>query len=342
MTSTRGKPSASKVPRTGLAGVVHAQAASKIVTPVNRRTFLKAVVTTAVGASVRAREISAADRPTLYNGIRLADPWPPRLRSLSALPIAPPYLVDPPAVIPIDLGRQLFVDDFLIEQTSLVRSFHRAEYIPGNPVLSPTTKWEKRDPYADRTNTHPNPAAMPFSDGVFFDSKDRLFKMWYMGGYNENTCYATSTDGIHWERPSLDITNGTNILRSGDRDSSTVWIDQNAASPAERYKMASWHDYYLEQFISPDGIHFTRTGQSGYAGDRTTFFYNPFRGVWVFSLRSAQYAGARHRLYWETPDFIGGTRWKIACSTKPQLSRLCRATEEVIEKFSLQGLFPKP
>ena len=276
----------------------------------NRRTFLKAVVTTAVGASVRARGISAADRPTLYNGIRLADPWPPRLRSLSALPIAPPYLVDPPAVIPIDLGRQLFVDDFLIEQTSLVRSFHRAEYIPGNPVLSPTTKWEKRDPYADRTNTHPNPAAMPFSDGVFFDSKDRLFKMWYMGGYNENTCYATSTDGIHWERPSLDITNGTNILRSGDRDSSTVWIDQNAASPAERYKMASWHDYYLEQFISPDGIHFTRTGQSGYAGDRTTFFYNPFRGVWVFSLRSAQNAGARHRLYWETPDFTGGTRWK--------------------------------
>src|SRR5438105_12605511 len=125
--STRGKPSASNVPRTGLAGVVHAKAPSKIVTPVNRRTFLKAVATTAVGASVRARAISAADlRPTLYNGIRLTDPWPPRLRSLPELPIAPPYLVDPPAVIPIDLRRQLFVDDVLIEHTSLLRSFHRA------------------------------------------------------------------------------------------------------------------------------------------------------------------------------------------------------------------------
>jgi hypothetical protein len=264
-----------------------------------------------VGSSIRARQIFAADsRTTLYNGIRLTDPWPPRLRSLPDLPITPPYLVDPPAVIPIDLGRQLFVDDFLIEQSSLVRTFHRPDYHPANPVLRPTAKWEIRDPYADRTNTHPNPAAMPFSDGVFFDPKDRLFKMWYMGGYNENTCYATSADGIHWDRPSLDITKGTNIVRSGDRQSTTIWIDQNTTDPAARYKLASWHDYYMEQFISADGVHWTQTGNSGYAGDRTTFFYNPFRNVWVFSLRSAQDAGARHRLYWETPDFVGGTRWK--------------------------------
>jgi len=251
---------------------------------------------------------AAGTRPTLYNGIRLTDPWPPRLRSLSDLPITPAYLVDPPDVIPIDLGRQLFVDDFLIEQTSLVRTFHRAEYHAANPVLSPVTAWEKRDPYADRTNTHPNPAAMPFSDGVFFDPKDRLFKLWYMGGYNENTCYATSTDGIHWNRPALDA-KGTNIVYTGNRDSSTVWIDQVTADLSQRYKMALWHDYYLEQFISPDGIRWTKTGNSGYTGDRTTFFYNPFRNVWVFSLRSAQDAGPRHRLYWETPDFVKGSRW---------------------------------
>ena len=29
-----------------------------------------------------------------------------------------------------------------------------------------------------------------FSDGVFFDPSDRLFKMWYMGGYSMSTCYA--------------------------------------------------------------------------------------------------------------------------------------------------------
>jgi hypothetical protein len=281
---------------------------------VNRREFFRLAGSSALALSLRTRDLGAvpdtdAAGTTLYNGIRLADPWPPRRRSLPDMPVAPPYLVDPPAIIPIDVGRQLFVDDFLIEQSSLVRTFHRAEYHPASPVLTPTTPWEKRDPYSDRTNTHPNPAAMPFSDGVFYDPQSRLFKLWYMGGYQEHTCYATSTDGIHWDRPKLDAA-GTNVVTTGHRDSSTVWIDPRDTDPARRYKMASWHDYYLEQFISPDGIHWTKTGNSGYTGDRTTFFYNPFRDVWVFSLRSAQDAGARHRLYWETRDFVGGTRWK--------------------------------
>jgi hypothetical protein len=278
---------------------------------VHRRTFLKAAVTGALASTIRAGgAVAAGTRETLYNGITLADPWPPRLRSLPDLPVAPPYLLDPPSVVPIDLGRQLFVDDFLIERTTLVRTFHRAEYHPASPVLTPATRWETRDPYADRTKTHPNPAAMPFSDGVFFDPGDRVFKMWYMGGYQENTCYATSSDGIHWDRPELDVSPGTNIVNVGHRDSSTTWLDLAEPDPARRYKMAHWHDFYLEQFVSADGIRWTKTGNSGHAGDRSTFFYNPFRGVWVFSLRSPQNAGARHRLYWETRDFVNGAHWR--------------------------------
>jgi hypothetical protein len=283
---------------------------------VNRREFLRVAGATAFGASLPAGHLcgaAAGDRDgrgtTLYNGIRLADPWPPRRRGLPDMPIAPPYLVDPPAVIPIDLGRQLFVDDFLIEQSSLVRTFHRAEYHPANPVLTPATVWEKHDSYADRTHTHVNTSAMPFSDGVFFDPQSRLFKMWYMGGYHEHTCYVTSTDGIRWERPSLDVVAGTNILTNGNRDSSTVWLDQREVDPSRRYKMASWYDHYLEQFVSSDGVRWKKTGNSGHTGDRTTFFYNPFRDVWVFSLRSAD-SGERYRFYWETADFVGGTRWK--------------------------------
>ena len=52
----------------------------------------------------------------LYNGIRLPDVWPPRNMddmSLSELPV--PYLENRPDVALIDVGRQLFVDDFLIE-----------------------------------------------------------------------------------------------------------------------------------------------------------------------------------------------------------------------------------
>ena len=73
----------------------------------------------------------------LYNGIHLGTPWPPNNRYFSPDPIEPPYLADPPAIIPIDLGRQLFVDDFLIEESSLARTFHRAVYHPASPVLRP-------------------------------------------------------------------------------------------------------------------------------------------------------------------------------------------------------------
>jgi hypothetical protein len=280
---------------------------------VNRRTFFKITGSAAITASLRAREVfGAADTAagtTLYNGIRLTDPWPPRRRTLPDLPVTPPYLIDPPTVIQIDVGRQLFVDDFLVEQTSLARTFHRAEYHAANPILSPTKAWEKRDPYADRTKTHPNPSAMVFSDGVFFDPHDRLFKMWYMGGYGANTCYAISQDGIHWDKPTLDVVAGTNIVISNFRDSSTVWLDHDEPDPAKRYKLATSHDYYLEQFISPDGIHWTKTGNSGHTGDRTTFFYNAFRKRWVFSLRSNKDSPTRQRLYWETPDFVRGARW---------------------------------
>ena len=142
---------------------------------------------------------------TTYNGIRLASPWPPDRRTFPDGPVTPPYLVNPPDVIPIDVGRQLFVDDFLIERTPLERHAPRPEYHTGNPVLWPAAKWEKYDEYAERTKSRSNPAAMPFSDGVFYDPHDRLFKMLYMGGYSQNTCYATSRDGVAWERPSRDV-----------------------------------------------------------------------------------------------------------------------------------------
>jgi hypothetical protein len=53
--------------------------------------------------------------------------------------MAVPYLKSPPAVVSIDGGRQLFVDDFLIERTDFTRTFHLAEKYSGNPVLVPTT-----------------------------------------------------------------------------------------------------------------------------------------------------------------------------------------------------------
>src|SRR5262245_47742892 len=274
---------------------------------VDRRTFLKVAAGTLTAFS--APGLAEAGGATLYNGIRLPAPWTPVRRGFLPTPVTPPYLVDRPAVVPIDIGRQLFVDDFLVEESSLERVFHLPDYHPASPILRPTTSWEKRDEYAERTNTRSNPAAIPFSDGVFWDPESRLFKMWYMGGYSQNTCLALSHDGLEWNRPTLDVVKGTNITIAEHRDSSTVWLDLEDPDASRRYKMASWYDKYLLLYTSADGIHWRKTGQSGAAGDRTTFFHNPFRKVWIFSSRDQNLTIGRFRRYAEARDFERAGMW---------------------------------
>src|SRR4029078_9438397 len=73
----------------------------------------------------------------LYNGILLPKKWPPSTVDKSRAPIDIPYLKTIPKVIPIDIGRQLFVDDFLIEKTTLKRRYYLAEKFKRNPILRP-------------------------------------------------------------------------------------------------------------------------------------------------------------------------------------------------------------
>jgi len=238
----------------------------------------------------------------LYNGIVLPKTWPPRMEQLPRDPVTPPYLKSPPEVIPIDVGRQLLVDDFLIDRTTLKRTFHTATYVKTNPVLVPDQPWE--------TKTKPNPCAMVFSDGVFYDPEDKLFKMWYMGGYVAGTCYATSKDGIHWDKPQLDVFPGTNLIQQGWRDSSTIWLDQETKDPQTRFKMGYYTSGCLLLSTSPDGIDWNEPIRSGRTGDRTTFFYNPFRKLWIFGIRAGASGFGRIRRYWEAKGFLKDADWK--------------------------------
>ena len=252
----------------------------------------------------------------LYNGITLPAQWPPRNDTYSTLPLPRPWYVDkPPDVIPIDVGRQLFVDDFLIEKMTLDRVFHIPHYYDRVPVLVPDKPWESTQ-FPDRPiwrDEWAAPTAMVFSDGVWYDPSDSLFKMWYMGGMIGSVCYALSKDGIEWEKPDLDVEPGTNRVYSGNgRESSTVWLDLEEEDPARRYKLF-FHKWprmgeELQVCFSPDGIHWTEPIQGGINGDRTTAFYNPFRKVWVFSIRSGM-GGDRIRRYHEHGDVVDGCQW---------------------------------
>ncbi len=233
----------------------------------------------------------------LYNGIVLPAQWPPKLEAVPSDPVEPWYLKSPPKVIPIDVGRQLFVDDFLIESTSLKRACHQAEAYLGNPLSV--------EPGASRDVVEGD------SGGLFWDYNDSKIKYWH-GALR----LSYSQDGIHWESPKFDVKPGTNVVVEGHIGCKAIWIDPDPADPNKRYVFIHNVLYDPPGFcrywyrFSPDGIHWTdRFATDGDCGDRSTAFYNPFRKVWVYSMRMG-WVGPRTRKYWEVRDLEKGPYWK--------------------------------
>ena len=252
---------------------------------------------------------SAWGAETLYNGIVLPDQWPPERDKLTRDMMEVPYLDAPPAVIPIDVGRQLFVDDFLVQESTMRRRFHVPTSHVDNPVIRPDREWERH--------------VLPYSGGVFYDPEDEQIKMWYCSGPGEKdgrpfrwgpVCLATSADGVNWDKP--DLGDGTNIVLPINRDSSTIWLDHDAADAKERFKYFTT-EYFsmrdddaiwaLAYRTSADGIHWSEPlAMKDIWGDRTTAFYNPFRKVWVLSQRTEGRGDdptsiGRSRAYLEAP-----------------------------------------
>ncbi|MDQ8193683.1 sialate O-acetylesterase [Coraliomargarita sp. SDUM461004] len=247
----------------------------------------------------------------LYNGIQLPAEWPPTQYVASREPMPVPYLKKIPEVIPVDVGRQLFVDDFLIEDTNLTRNFHLPIKYHGNPVLTPETGLERA------LDANGLAIATPKSGGMWWDSQDQLFKLWYEAGWFGGIGLATSSDGIHWQRPQVSGNGQRRALNevtpSGVRpDSWNVILDSWTENPDERYKLfvrPPGGDFGIGAYcyVSSDGVNWSDAVTTGPMGDRSTVFYNPFREKWVFSLRSMFTGRSRH--YWESDAFLQGNFW---------------------------------
>ena len=151
--------------------------------------------------------------------------------------------------------------------------------------------------------------------------------MWYMAGggdYSVNnagvTCYAESTDGINWTKPLLSVVSGTNIVDKGlERDASVVWLDKQAPNSSKRYKMfqvaggkGNWKYHYK---TSADGKQWRDNMTPSQAiADRSTVYKNPFRNVWIWSMRhnvrvnSSDPYTVRARDYAENADPVVGNK----------------------------------
>ncbi len=256
----------------------------------------------------------------LYNGIELPDQWPPRYREPSDAVMEVPYLKKKPKVIPIDLGRQLFVDDFLIEKTSLKRTFHQAKKFEGNPVFKAETERE----LGQSTQGEKGEEATTFTGqgGVFYDPSEKLFKMFYVAGWRGPLSLATSPDMKTWTRKGQLLPEGLRWtgpkLATGGSDN-CMWLDLNAQSPAERLKyLTCWLHVpkehrpqgFMHSLHVSDGKTFSNAVTTSIAADDyCSFFYNPFREKWVFSIKMGTSRG-RSRYYYESDDFLAGADWK--------------------------------
>lgn len=165
-----------------------------------------------------------------------------------------------PLQIPPGL-RQVFLDDCLIASShNVCRVLHQPTKHPANPLLSPEHPWEGQMVLLYGTVLH--------------DEEESLLKMWYQAfepDIGNLVCYATSRDGLRWERPSLGL---TEVLDSRDNnvvfgvanhphyvEMHSVVKDIDDSDPAFRYKMTfhgrqgDQRDYHTA--TSPDGIHWT-------------------------------------------------------------------------------------
>ncbi len=248
---------------------------------------------------------SDSDGEILPNGIRLPHQWPPRHGDpTSDAPMPTPYLNEPPEILPIDTGRQLFIDDFLIAETTLQRTFHTATKYEGNPVFKPETALELK----------PSAVCYLGHGGVFYDPAERVIKMWYSAGELDGAlAYATSRDAFTWQRPNLGLPAGGNLLlprggrTPGDHagGDNCLWLDTFTTNANERLKLLTQRSTRDPHWLltSADGRVWSQPLPAGRAGDYCSFFYNPFRNVWVYSVKRNGPRG-RSRYYAESPHFM--------------------------------------
>ena len=154
-----------------------------------------------------------------------------------------------PAAGIVDIGnrKQHFLDNLLIDEASRVSHYmFRPNKHAGNPIIVADRPWEEgRD--LGKTGD-----VQLVGQTVLYDEEENLFKMWYLPSAlpdgRRPWCYATSTDGFHWQKPDLGLiefegskqNNIVEMLRrggdAGEANYYNVFKDHRDPDPQRRYK----------------------------------------------------------------------------------------------------------
>ncbi len=195
-----------------------------------------------------------------------------------------PKAPSPSGAFNVGSKAQLFIDQQLVLSTARVWfTPHQARKHPANPLVKADRPWEGW--------------MIEIYGTVLFDEEEQIFKMWYMAYETEwfpnfVTLYATSRDGVHWEKPLV----GTVKTPGLDKHNAvldacmeaSVMKDNADPDPARRYKMVAW-DHRPKPIggphalVSPDGLNWTRFSTQNLfrSNDNVTAFYDRQRKLYV-------------------------------------------------------------
>lgn len=164
------------------------------------------------------------------------------------------------ATMNIGSAKQLFVDNAIIASSTGIRLTMNPPRKAGEKCIVADRPWE-----GHRVCAYNSVA----EDGG-------IYKMWYDAIASDGSrwlCYATSTDGVHWDKPSLglvefDGSKDNNIvfpLEKRSHEPGCVFLDTNPkCSPDARYKMVCSYDgpagFGTYVFTSADGLHWRAIG----------------------------------------------------------------------------------
>jgi hypothetical protein len=212
--------------------------------------------------------------------------------------------------------KQLALDTRVAEVVEgLMLRLGNVEKDPRNPLMQADKPWEN-----SLNNLYPN---------VLYDEREQRFKLWYkcvlvdpevqakmmpprtvhdVGWF---LLYATSRDGLSWEKPELGLHgfDGSTRNNAVTRDTPNVGVfrDPHAPDPQRRYKMI--YDVGSGQMrvrFSPDGIHWTQPfvpDGLGMTGDtHNNAWWDERLGRYVLITRF--YLGERTVARSESDDFL--------------------------------------
>ena len=216
----------------------------------------------------------------------------------------------------------LLVDDSLLaEKTGVTRNYHAFEKDRRNPVLAGDRPWEGKVVYVY---------------GSVLPNEDRRgYRMWYHAWDGEYTnLYATSADGITWDKPSLGLVdfkgsrdNNLFFRRTKEDHLPQVIATPGERDPARRYKLINY-DYgrtkpnnLISGFYgaySADGIHWRDVARNPILadpGDVGNFVWDPrakkyvgypkiFAPVDGFRRRSVGYTATDNFESWPPSELI--------------------------------------